>query len=261
MGPPFLPFNGYVSTRKDLNLEQSLFHKFIELINFDQSLQATHKKKDEAESQATFIEAELAKVTTQQAGAQKKVHDLKKEVDAKELEMKVLDIQLQTAQERLSVAHNQTEYQALKNEIAKVKQKQHDFESTLLAVWNDFEIAQKELVSLEKSIQEKQQELQDSLAIKQAIIKEQEAILAAADKQREAKLVAVPEEWLEKYNRMKHAVTNPVVKAEKGSCTACFYQLPRQDMLDLQDNNLIQCKDCYRLLYLEFVEQVQESPA
>lgn len=242
-------------------MEQSLFQKFIELINFDQSLNTTQKKKEEAQSQATFIETELAKITLQKELAHKKVHDLKKDVDAKELEMKVLDMQLQTAQERLATAHNQIEYQALKNEITKIKQKQHDFETTLLTVWNSFEVAQKECTILEKLITERQQELQDDLSIKQSIIKEQDLILAVADKQRESKVQAVPQEWLEKYNRMKYAVTNPVVKAEKGSCTACFYQLPRQDILDLQDNNLIQCKDCYRLLYQEYTEQGQESPA
>ncbi len=60
----------------------------------------------------------------------------------------------------------------------------------------------------------------------------------------------VPAEWLEKYASMRSRVPDPVVPVINGHCSACVYKVSDQDMLMLSRNKLLQCKDCYRFLYL-----------
>ena len=54
----------------------------------------------------------------------------------------------------------------------------------------------------------------------------------------------------EKYAVMRAKVTDPVVPVIDGSCSACFYKISPQDMQLLARRKLVQCKDCFRLLYL-----------
>lgn len=71
---------------------------------------------------------------------------------------------------------------------------------------------------------------------------------------RQSKEQAVPAEWLEKYATMRARVTDPVVPVINGDCSACFYQVSTQDMQQLRHRKLLQCKDCFRLLYLPEVQ-------
>jgi predicted nucleic acid-binding Zn-ribbon protein len=61
----------------------------------------------------------------------------------------------------------------------------------------------------------------------------------------------VPQGWLEKYAIMRTKVTDPVVPVINNSCSACFYDVIGQDLQELRKKKLLQCKECYRFLYLD----------
>ena len=75
---------------------------------------------------------------------------------------------------------------------------------------------------------------------------------------RKAYLLDLPVEWLEKYNRMRNVVSNPVVALVAGTCGGCSFMLTQQIMMALEQNKLIQCSGCYRLMYKNF-DQTQNS--
>jgi predicted nucleic acid-binding Zn-ribbon protein len=45
-------------------------------------------------------------------------------------------------------------------------------------------------------------------------------------------------------------VADPIVPVFDGSCSACFYAMTGQDMQELYKNKLLQCRGCYRFVYL-----------
>ncbi|GAI90095.1 unnamed protein product, partial [marine sediment metagenome] len=53
-----------------------------------------------------------------------------------------------------------------------------------------------------------------------------------------------------------------VVPVQHDSCGACSYSIPQQDLLRMRRRAVVQCKGCFRLLYMKDVmEQVKnESP-
>ena len=104
---------------------------------------------------------------------------------------------------------------------------------------------------------EKQSAVQALLDAKKSRIKELEKLLQSTQPERLTKEKQVPQEWMEKYSRMRNCVPNPVVPVVNGSCTACFYSIPHQDFLSVLDHHLIECKGCYRFLYSK--ERVQDS--
>ena len=74
--------------------------------------------------------------------------------------------------------------------------------------------------------------------------------MTAYEQKRPEKEKIVPEEWLEKYTIMKAQVSDPVVPITQETCSACFYALTNQDIICARRGRLLQCKGCYRLLYL-----------
>ena len=68
--------------------------------------------------------------------------------------------------------------------------------------------------------------------------------------QRKQKEGLVPHEWLEKYEMMRSRVADPVVQVTQNSCGACYQMLTNQDLVRARHGALMQCKKCFRLLYI-----------
>ena len=88
---------------------------------------------------------------------------------------------------------------------------------------------------------------------------DQQSGIPVRGEEQEVKIKGIPEEWLEKYSIMRTRVPNPIVSVKNGSCSACFHALTQQDMLNLQRRKLLQCRDCYRFLYIESPHVTQQQ--
>jgi uncharacterized protein len=230
---------------------------FINLISFDQSLVKTHNEIDEITKSSDLCNKELETLAASLDTITQHVKELKMEVDAKELEMKMLDEKEKSGKKRLDSVTSDKEYQALKKEIEQSKQKQHDYEEVLVSVWADYESAQKELEAKKETYKKEKEEIDRVLTEKKERLDELSKIVKNHSEERTLKQEGIPEEWLTLYKRMSRAVSNPVVEVQQGSCTACFYKIPHQDLLTVQNAELLSCKGCYRLLYIKD-EPVQE---
>ncbi len=71
------------------------------------------------------------------------------------------------------------------------------------------------------------------------------------------KETGVPNEWLEKYSHMRLRVIDPVVPVMFGGWSACSYAVTEQELVRLKRKALIQCKGCFRLLYMQEVMNVE----
>jgi predicted nucleic acid-binding Zn-ribbon protein len=239
-------------------MSETPFQAFIDLIQFDQaslSIEQAIKalqqeietlKKQEIESNHKFDEVK------------QKVHDARKEVDELELEMKELDQAEKNKKERLETATDYKQYQSFKNEIEALKRKQHEYEEVLLNAWNRLENAQKEFEIIKKDHANKIDMLSKEIEKKMQVISGLQTDINERSEQRIIKEKIVPQEWLEKYAMMRSKVSNPVVPVINGSCSACFYKVTEQDLIQLRRRKLLQCKGCYRFLYSPEYEKETE---
>lgn len=239
-------------------MEKGSFELFIDLITFDQSLSSTEKAIVQLHSEIQQMSGTLENLLDDIKRKKEHVHVLRKAVDEKELEMKTLDEQEKQARKKLSTVSNDNEYQALKNEASTLKKQQHDYEETLMEVWSIFETAQKEFQKNEKEIISQKEEVEKQLQEKKSEVEGFQKSLDASMQERVAKEKDVPEEWLEKYARMRNSVPNPVAPVDRGSCSVCFYTISDQDALLIKRHQLIQCKGCYRFLYGNQEEEPSE---
>ena len=227
------------------------FQKFIDLVTFDQSLvkiERDIKKMQEAE-QSLLVDIKRLNEDFMDVKAAK--DQARKAVDEKELYMKVLESKESELKHKMDSLSNQKEYKSLQKELYLLNEKRLQHEQDLLGLWNKFDL-------LDKGYEAKKQ-LHESLLSKlnqdkDVVHQDVTALTAQLDEillQRESKKQPVPQEWLDMYVNMKGRVSNPVVPVIGEACDACFYSVTPRDLQILRKNQLLQCRDCYRLLYIE----------
>ncbi len=248
-----------VQSEKRPPMTNNPFGSFIELVSLDQEMRALtdHIQTAKAESDTLFSQKkELIERLDQ---FKKHVHDLKKLVHDQELEIKTFDAQEKKKKEQFDSLKDTKQYPSLKKEIDRLKQAQHDAEKQLMIVWNKLEIAQKELEEQQLHYNTKISEIDSAILKKNEETALFDQKLGKKHDERPAKESAVPEEWLEKYTHMRMRVANPVIEVINGNCNACFYNLPAHEVMRLKRRALLQCKGCFRLLYLKEAME-QSSP-
>ena len=248
-----------VQTEERPPMQQNPFTSFINLISLDQEIRSIHHLITTLKQETESSLVEKQKLIDRFEQFKQHVHDLKKSVHEKELAMKELDTQEKTKKAQLDQLTNPKEYQPLKKEIDRLKQKQHDAEATLMAIWNKLEVAQKELEEQQSNYKSKIEELHEAIAKQQEQMSQLQTKLDQKKSERPTKETGIPHEWLDKYSHMRMRVENPVVPILNGSCSACFYTIPSQELIRLKRRAIVQCKGCFRLLYMQ--EAMEEQAA
>ncbi len=249
-----------MQTEKRKPMSNHPFQAFIELISLDQDIRLIHQEITQLQKETDTYLSEKKDITDRIDQFKQHVHDLRKMVDAQELEMKDLDQQEKTLKERLDHVQNVKEHQSLKKEIDRFKRAQHEAETVLMNIWNKLELSQKELKEQQKTYEEKIEKLHLLINEKQDKITSLQQQRETKQTERPTKEVGIPQDWLDKYTHMRMQVVDPVVTVTRGGCSACFYTVPDQELLRLRRRALVQCKGCFRLLYAQEAMQDEQVP-
>lgn len=233
-------------------MEKSPFSRFIALIQFDQSFGPVEKELEEVMTLLDTVQDQMIDNDREYEKERASVQDLRKEVDAQELEMRSLDEKEKISRERSALASTTKEYQSFKKECDQLKQLQHEHEEVLVQAWGAFEQAQKLFEAKDQGYKEQKATLQMHIDAHEARKQELLTQLTQREEKRRGHLVGIPEEWLEKYSRMRNRVTNPVVSIVDGTCGGCSYTLIQSVLMALDLNKMVQCSSCYRLMYKNF---------
>jgi predicted nucleic acid-binding Zn-ribbon protein len=225
------------------------FLRFINLVTFDQKLQSLENEKVTVATEIAVLRKQEDEYARNLDDLHKRIHHLKKNVDAQELEMKALDQKEKDKKKYLENLADYKDYQALKLEIESIQRMQVEQEKIVLDAWHQLENAEQ---NVQKKITENTQQLEAlhgrmrELGQKLSALDDECALLIA---QRAEKEEHVPAEWLEKYTMMRARVADPVVEIFHQCCGACSQMITAQDMVRARHGALIQCQKCYRLLY------------
>lgn len=226
------------------------FQSFLDLIEFDQTILSLRNEYSGIEESLDTIARQEMQLNDELAREKNEVQEAQFGVDEKELEMKVLDDLERDKKRKLDHVSSPREYQVLTSEINTLKKQQHDLEETVLSAWHNLESAKRAFQDLNKNIEEKKAALADS---KNNLLQQSQTVklnLENRERERSSYLSAVPEEWLEKYRAMRERVSDPVVPVQYDSCSACFSTILEKDLALLRKRALLQCKTCFRFLYL-----------
>lgn len=223
----------------------------IDLVKFDQRFNSLNSLIRAHEHEIAKIEKELLNIEASNADMKRRFINAKKLVDEHELKMKDLQVVEKQKKEFLDRVENQKEYAAIKKEISQIQSEQQTHEKILLDAWNKLENLEKEQHAFLEGSEKKRAELTHS---REEVVSKIESLrqeYSTHMHQRANMEKNVPQEWLDKYFLMRERVVDPVVPVIQGNCSSCFYAVPSQDVGIIRRGKLVQCKDCYRLLYLE----------
>jgi len=246
VGPPLMMF-----VTEDIFVNKNPFQALIDLVNFDQDSVTLLKDIEKIEKEIHDLKTDQQELESEVQKTKLSLKELQKKVDEGELEMKELDQMEKEKKARLDRSKNQKEYMSLQKEIELIHTQQHDLEEPLLTNWNKLETAKQEFKIKESEYNKEDQEIKKSIEDKEKKMAEVKATLDEHHTHRAEKEKLVKPEWLEKYAVMRERVSNPVVPVENGNCSACFYKITHQHMIEIGKNKMVQCRGCYRFLYLK----------
>ena len=236
-------------------MNDQLLRTFIVLVNFDQKIRSLHDEREVLTKQRLAIDDQRTLLSDSLEHSKQQVRDFKRDVDEKELVMKVLDQQETEKKRRLEVVASPKEYTSLKTEVNTINEQQNMHEPALIDAWDRLDAMQKKYAAEQDSYNKKIIDLEiHARALDQKI----QALTQAIDdheKQRVTFVREVPSELVDNYEHMRALVLDPVVPVEHNSCSACFYPTPAQDLAILKKGKLLPCKSCYRILFIEDIAQ------
>jgi predicted nucleic acid-binding Zn-ribbon protein len=245
---------------KNIVVSEHPFGSFLALIVVDQEIRNFHEQISKLKTESESLLTQKNELTDRLKQFGHHVHELRKKVDEQELEIKTLDSNERLKKEQLNSVTNPKQIMPLKKEIDRLKQSQIEAESALMAAWNKLEAAQKDLAEQQKNYSLKIDDLIALLSTKHDAINTLTHQLEQKKITRPALEIGIPEEWLEKYSLMRLQVCDPVVAVMRNGCSACFYSITDQEIMRLKRKAIVQCKGCFRLLYMqEAMEPITEE--
>ena len=225
--------------------------KLLILQDRDRKIRRVNGELARIEPERRMFQAKAAEAQAALDAARNRVKQL--EADRKALELEVESrnqLIARYANQQLQTRKNE-EYRALTHEIDMCKAEIFKIEDNEIALMEQGEAAQKEVVRATQAANEARKLMDDQLA--QLNTREQNLTneLAELETNREALSAAVDEAARSRYERLvKSKGENVVVGVQHGVCGGCHMRLPPQLLVQCQaQQELVTCSNCGRILY------------
>lgn len=223
----------------------------IELVTFDQSLIKLEQQIKKSHSAIQELQHQVLQLEKQLELSSAKKRDFQKQLDDQELKVKILQEQEVHHQQLASSVTTPKEFEAIQKEMERLKLDRNHQEQRMMQMINKLNAAQKEYEIFQAQNSEENTKLKDLISHEKKAADDMQNQLTTLQQDRESKISQIPAEWLSVYETMRGKVSDPVVPINQESCSACFYFMSARDFQALKEQELLQCKDCYRFLYHE----------
>lgn len=230
-------------------MNKTPFHRFIDLVSYDQSVNSLQKKLTLLKEKIEHFNQQKLDAFNLIEQAKRTVYDLCKKRDHLDFEIAMLSEKKKKTAARLSAGVSPREYESLQQQLEMLSQQVDTCEDQLIRLWQDIEIAEQKRD--ESIIQSKKQcsEYDRELALLNAEYVQRLQEYDTIKKERVGMLPTIPQVWIERYDAMRSRISNPVVHVQQGSCPGCFSQIPNSKKDELRRHVLVTCQGCHRILY------------
>ena len=195
--------------------------------------------------------AQHEKQKTLLAQSELSVRSLHKEMDHCELAIKADRITLTRKEQQLASLGHAKERVALEHEITKIRAEIDAKEDFLMKLFEQQEIVKESLQKQQNVAAASTQALEAFIQSARQEIEAQQAELAAVEKEWRIQCEVVPEKMRAEYLQLRNRFKNPAAPVVNGACSACFMSILPQELARLTPRSVIQCRNCYRFLYVE----------
>jgi len=230
---------------------KTLWQNLKVLVDCDRNILQTEATIKDAHSGIEKNKKQIAQLLT--ALETKKTICTRERKNVALLELQAAEFKAAEDEKRLKLNNikDQREFRAIEKELQAISQKSNNLEDALVQSWQAMEHAIKTLEQETIATELKIAALQEEITAHNELIQKTDKTIEHLMIDRTQATVNIPEEWLIKYNRMKHSLQDPIVPVHGTSCSSCFYTIIKQDYANLKKVGLLPCRSCYRLLYID----------
>jgi predicted nucleic acid-binding Zn-ribbon protein len=240
---------------------QSLWKNLKTLVSIDKQVGELEKNIEQTYNILEKEEKEIPKLEKKLEQSRHAYLEQKNQVTQQEITAKELKEKEEKEKKILEKSTNEKEYKAAEKELKKISQDRTTHDDKLIKAWHDLE-------SLKAKYEKEKAESEELIKNFTHGIEAQKEAISDSKKQKNEILEKrkdfiknIPEEWLEKYERMRHKVSDPIVPVLGTSCSACYYSILRQDLSLLKKSGVLPCRNCYRFLYYNEEEEKEAEKA
>jgi predicted nucleic acid-binding Zn-ribbon protein len=235
----------------DNNLKQ-----LIQLQKIDSQIQALHNRLIELPRKLSIQRDTLNAIITKQDATHHEFERLTKERHACELDLKQDEENVKKFSSQLYSVKTNEQYNALKHEIAQVKEKISKTEDTILDLMEKLDTAKKTGDEQKKKVEDGKRvfaEEEKKILAEETLVKSQVADLELKRKDIASTIDAVT---LTSYQKISQRWNGQALASIKGAiCQGCSMKLPPQVIAEVNKNDkIVRCENCARILFAEETE-------
>lgn len=166
-----------------------------------------------------------------------------------ELEIKEIDDQIRKIKKQLDKIANIKEYNSTQKELLKFEKEKLLKDDILLTCWAETEIQAEVIQEVNKQKNSELSSLKEKITDTENRVTN---LIRRIKEYEEEKLIFrdhANKEYMQEYTQMLSLVNNPVVPVIQKACSGCFYSLTNAYISQINDQKIIKCNHCHRLLY------------
>ncbi|QQL44289.1 zinc ribbon domain-containing protein [Sulfuriroseicoccus oceanibius] len=209
----------------------------------------------EIESTPRMIDAAKRRLASDQAkvdAAKAQMMDLEKQIKSLEIDTETRRNTIERLKTQQFETRKNEEFRALGNEVIRYENEISELEDQELELMEQVEQAhaaldqaRERLAQVESSVEKEIAELEQRSANRTTQLEEVQS-------DRATKAAAVPEDWLDLYNKILDRTPPAIAPITHGTCGGCHMKLIGGDLSAARSNEGIpQCSSCGRIIYLQ----------
>lgn len=230
-------------------------------VDCDNALESTEKEIIATEKKISQTNEQIKLIKKLTDDHKHQITEGQKTLHFYELQAQTLEDDETKKRKQLSAIKNQKEYKALEKEIESIAQERRDLDDLMLRSYHQTDLDKNKIAQEKGQNEQKTEQLTQEVEAHKAVLIALEEKEEALEASRQDLAEKIPSDWLTRYERMKHNVTDPIVPALNGCCSACFYAILHQDITKLKKSGLLPCRNCYRILYYDQEEATDAANA
>lgn len=233
----------------------------LKIQEVDIKIDGLELKKKDLPKKIEDKKLEIKKIDEEISELKKKSEKIQKERKLLELDIESNSGQIKKLQGKIYEVKTNKEYMALQDEIENIKKSNTLVEEKILSMMFEEDEVKKEINNkLSKKALKEEESIEIEKSCNEELKKVEEMLLK--EKQEKGILVEnVEKKILNKYEQIRRSKGGvAVAKINKNICRECFMEIRPQLFIEMRnDNELVLCESCFRILYLDSVLTMDKS--
>ncbi len=237
---------------------REILDRLIALQELDARMDVLLRERDRIPEEIRRLEEEKARLQRELEALQERKAELEREIRRLEGEIQSLNAQIEEEKKKARRARTPRELEAVQKEIQYLSRLIREKEERVLELMEALEGNAERgiegvLVALqlmEERVNARLPEINARMALLEEDLRKVQESLLDFQEERERQIYFIEVDWLELYDRIRRRQGLPVlVELVEGACGACGNVLSEDRLMELEEEGMVQCELCARLIY------------